>query len=125
MSFTFPILYQAAGAGSLLFLVLVTIFEIFTRRRAAFPVAVTALLSGMIVPWIMGAAVHGLDPGVAYGRFLVLDSGIWREWPFVIVLYLFFPAVLALGLRWPGSLDRRNFTPWCFEGKKPEPQSRL
>ena len=108
VAITCPILYYGAGAGGLLFPVLVTIFEIRAKRQTALPVAAAALICGLAVPWIIGKAVCGVDCSLAYGRFLVLDPGIWREWPLAIVLYLFFPAVLAYGLGWLGSVDRGN-----------------
>jgi hypothetical protein len=86
--------YFVAGAGGLLFPVLVAVCELLVRRRRL--AAVTAVLGGLGVPWAMGMSLFGLGIAEAYGGFVVSDPGVpaWRR-PHVLVLYLFFPAVLA------------------------------
>ncbi|HUT90796.1 MAG TPA: DUF6057 family protein [Thermoguttaceae bacterium] len=95
--------YLVAGAGGLLFPVLVAVYELLVRRR--WLVAVTAVLGGLGVPWAMGMTFFGRGIDEAYGGFFVSVPGVpaWAR-PYVLALYLFFPAALAVAalLAWRG-----------------------
>lgn len=86
-------LYHVAGAGSLLFPALVAVHEFLIRGRLL--VAAAALLCGLSVLWLAGKMPFDLPGGVSYGQPLLMDPGVAPgERPYVLVLYLFFPAVL-------------------------------
>ncbi|NLS94579.1 MAG: hypothetical protein GXX96_20675 [Planctomycetaceae bacterium] len=87
--------YYVAGAGSLLLPVLAVIHELLITRRKL--VALTALLSGLAVPWLLGIAVFDLPWTNAYGGSLIRASGGISTWTgrCCVGLYLLFPAVLA------------------------------
>ena len=87
--------YYVAGAGSLLLPVFVVIHELLIARRKL--VALTALLSGLAVPWLLGIAIFDLPWSHAYGGSLVRASGGILAWigRCSLSLYLLFPAVLA------------------------------
>jgi len=94
----FLVLYQIAGAGSLLFPVLVAVDEFLLGRRRAF--AALALAGALVVPWASGT-LFGVDIDEAYAGFLVSDPGVSPgKWPHTLALYLFFPTVLAAAARW-------------------------
>jgi hypothetical protein len=86
--------YLAAGAGGLLFPVLVAVYELLVRRR--WLVAVAAVLVGPGVAWGIGMVFFGRRIDEACGGFVVSVPGVpvWGR-PYVLALYLFFPAVLA------------------------------
>lgn len=86
--------YYVAGAGSLLFPVLVAIDKTLIRRRPL--VTLTALLCGLGVPWLVGRTLFHISLSEAYGGFLVPDArvALW-SWRFDLVLYLYFPLVLT------------------------------
>jgi len=87
--------YFIAGAGGLLFPVLVAVYELLVGRR--WLVAVTAVLGGLGAPWAMSMTFFGRGIEEAYGGFLVSDPGVPACWrPYVLALYLFFPVVLAV-----------------------------
>lgn len=92
-------LYHVAGAASLLLPALVMVHELLIRRRIL--PAAAALLCGLGIPWIVGMTLFGLPAGKAYSRFLLMDPGIPpSKWPYALILYLFFPAVLAGAVLW-------------------------
>jgi len=86
--------YYIAGAGSLLFPVLVAIDSVLIRRRTL--VGLAALLCGLAVPWFVGSMLFQLSLRRAYGDFLVPEAEVvlWN-WRHALLLYLYFPAVLA------------------------------
>jgi hypothetical protein len=104
--------YFAAGAGGLLFPLLVAVYEVVVRRR--WLVAVTAALCGLGVPWVMGVSLFGRGIGEAYGGSFISAPGLlpWG-WPYVLALYLFFPSVLAVAasLAWWGRRARTRERP--------------
>ncbi len=86
-------LYHIAGSASVLFPVLVAIHEILIRGRRSAGLA--SLASGLMVPGILGAMWFDLPLRRAYGGFLAAVSGVTVvDWPYVLVLHLWFPAVL-------------------------------
>ncbi len=87
--------YYVAGAGSLLLPVLAAVHELLITRRKL--VALTALLSGLAVPWLLGIAIFDLPLSDAYGGSLISASGGISAWTgrCYLGLYLLFPAVLA------------------------------
>lgn len=89
--------YYIAGSGSLLFPVLIALYEpVINKRRTR---GVLILLSALIVPWVVGSAFFDLPVSVVYGSFLLLDDQT-GQWSWLIATqYLFFPAVL-LGTAW-------------------------
>ncbi len=102
------ILYHIAGAGSLLFPVMVAVDEFLIAGRK--PVAAAALACGLVVPWTAGTLL-GLDLKEAYGSFLVSAAGVVPgRWPLTLALYLFFPTVLAGTAVW-GAARARNVSP--------------
>jgi tetratricopeptide (TPR) repeat protein len=91
-------LYHLAGAGSVIFPVLVAVDELLLERRKA--VAVVALVCGGVVPWTAGTW-FGVEPAKAYGSFLVSDAGVsLGRWPHTLALYLLFPTALAGTALW-------------------------
>jgi hypothetical protein len=87
------LLYHIAGSGSLIFPVVVALYESMLLRRAA--IAAAAVLCGVAVPWV-AAALFALDTDQAYQGFLFFDPGLLPgKWPLVAALYLFFPLTLA------------------------------
>ena len=89
----FLVLYYVAGAGSLIFPVMVAVDELLRGGRKA--VAALALMCGLIVPWA-AATLFGGELAEAYGSFLVSASGVSPgRWPHTLALYLFFPTALA------------------------------
>jgi len=87
--------YYVGGAGSLLFPLLVAIAEALITRRKV--VALTALLCGLGVPWLVGGTLFGLTFGEAYGDFLSQQSEKSAAWTgrYVLAIFLCFPAMLA------------------------------
>jgi tetratricopeptide (TPR) repeat protein len=93
-----PVLYHAAGAGSLLFAVLVAIDELLIGNRKR--VAAAALACALVVPWAAGT-LCGLDFKRAYAGFLVSAPGVAPgRRSHTLALYLFFPTVLAGSVLW-------------------------
>jgi hypothetical protein len=86
-------LYYAAGVGSLVFPVMVAVFELLIRRRML--VGVTALACGLVVSWMIGKTAFDFDVNEVCGCFQALGLGPWRGYCCVLVLGAFFPAVLA------------------------------
>jgi len=99
--------YYIAGAGSLLFSVLVAIDSTLIRRRTL--VSLTALLCGLGVPWLMGSMLFHLSLRRAYGDFLISDPEVvlWN-WRHALLLYLCFPAVLVGAALHRAVLARRS-----------------
>jgi tetratricopeptide (TPR) repeat protein len=89
----FLVSYHVAGAGSLIFPVMVAVDELLIGGRKA--VAALALISGLIVPWA-AVMLFGGEFTEAYGSFLLSEAGVSPgKWPHTLALYLFFPTVLA------------------------------
>lgn len=99
-------LYHVAGAGSLLFPVLVVVHELLIARRKL--VALAAVLCGLGVAWAAGKTL--VDPSIhgAYGDSFVFGPGVWHRYPYALALYVFFPAVLTSAAVWRAILDRRT-----------------
>lgn len=97
---------HVAGSGSLLFPILVAIHEILIRGRRRAGLAV--LLCGLCLPGLLGRTLYDVTDRVAYGDFIPSVSGATvSDWLPVLVLYLYFPAVLA-GFTWYGATRARN-----------------
>ena len=90
-------LYHAAGAGSLLFPVLVALFELSIRRRML--VAVTALACCAVVLWTVGTRALEVDFSQVRAA-LALHPGVYRGYGCALALSVFFPAVLAGAAVW-------------------------
>ncbi len=83
-----------AGSASVLFPMLVAIYEILIRRKRFRGLA--CLLCGLLVPGLLGPTVFDLSLRETYGAFLAPVSGATvSDWPYLLALYLYFPAVLA------------------------------
>ncbi len=85
-------LYHVAGAGSLLFPVLVAILELSIRRRML--VAATALACSAVVFCAVGKAALDVDFH-QLRACLVLRPGVFRGYGCALALAVFFPAVVA------------------------------
>lgn len=95
------ILYLAAGAGSLLFPVLVAVDELLIGRRES--VAATSVACAAVIP-VAAAAVFGLELKETYAGFVVSAPGVAPECgSYTLALYLFFPTVLAGSVLWGNS----------------------
>jgi len=93
-----PVLYHAAGAGSLLFAVLAAVDELLMENRKR--VGAAALACALVVPWAAGT-LSGRDLKESYADFLVSAPGVAPErWSHTLALYLFFPTVLAGSVLW-------------------------
>jgi len=97
-------LYYVLGAGSLLFPVLVAIYELLVVRRVL--VALAAVPCGLGVAWIAGETLYALGVDEDYGGFLLFGSGVWCRFGWAIALCAFFPVVLAGAAAWRGLLAR-------------------
>jgi hypothetical protein len=114
--------YYVAGAGALLFPVLVAIYELSVRRR--WLVAVAAVLCGLGVPCVVGMLWFGGGFEEAYAGFVVSVPGVpaWRR-RHVLALYLFYPAVLASAtllacwLAWRGRRAKADGSPPSRTGR--------
>ncbi len=124
---TFLALYWLAGAGSLLFPILVAVDELVRGGRK--PIAAAAVLGAAAVPW--GAALwSGLPLATAYGGGWLADPGVPPgRWSLTLALYLFFPTVLAGTVLWGAArlrtaapVGRRRSAPAAMPGG-PEPRS--
>ena len=88
-----PVLFLIAGAGSLLFGVMVAIDEVLVGGRRL--VAVAALGWAGVLPWAV-ATLLAIDLKESYGRLLIWALGVSAGiWPLALELYLFFPTMLA------------------------------
>lgn len=97
----FPPLYWFAGAGSLLFPILVAVEELVLGGSKL--VAAAALLGMAVVPGV-AAMLFDLPLAAAYGGFLFSDPGVPPgRWSPTLALYLFFPTVLAGTIFWSRS----------------------
>jgi len=87
--------YYVAGPASLLLAVLVAIDSVLIRRRTL--VGVSALLVGLAMPWIIGSTLFHLPLRRAYADYFLVPepAAVLWNWRYVLVLYLYFPAVLA------------------------------
>lgn len=90
-----PVLYYIAGAGSLLFAILVAIDELLIGDRKR--VATVAIACALVVPWTVGT-LFGLDLSVAYTGFPT--GAELEQWSYALALNLFFPTVLAGSVLW-------------------------
>ena len=82
------------GSASILFPVLLAIYEILIRRNRL--AGVVGLLCGLMVPGLLGVSLSGSGFRDAYGAFLTPASGAaLPDWPYLVVLYVYFPVVLA------------------------------
>lgn len=109
-------LYYVVGAGSLLFAVLVAIYELLVVRRAL--VGLAAVLCGLGVAWIAGETLYALGVDEDYGGFLLFGSGVWCRFGWAVALCLFFPVVLAGAAAWRGLLAR--WAPRAADRPSPE-----
>lgn len=102
----FP-LYYIAGSASVLFSVLVAVYELLVRRQ--WFAGVAGLFWGLAVPVILGTAWFGLPLRNAYGEFLAPVSGVTvADWPYILVLHLYFPVVLAGAALWKAMIARHE-----------------
>jgi hypothetical protein len=100
-------LYYAAGAGSLLFPMLVAVHESLVRRRILLSVA--AVLCGLGAPWLAASMFPGFSVRTAYTRFLLADPGVvWEKWPYALVLNLLFPLALVMAALWRAAGARKS-----------------
>jgi len=101
----FLTLYGLAGAGSLLFAILVAVDELLIGGRKA--VAAAAALCAVVVPWT-AALLFDLPLATAYGGFLLSDPGVPPgRWSSTLALYLFFPTLLAGTVLWGAARARQ------------------
>jgi len=87
--------YYVAGAGGLLFSLLVALDSILIRRRTL--VGLIALLGGLVLPWLIGSVLFHLSLRRAYADYFLVpdpDVVLWN-WRYALALYLYFPVVLA------------------------------
>ncbi len=99
--------YSVAGGGSLLFPGLVAVYELFVGRRRL--TALAGMLCVLGVPWAVGGVLFGLAVDEAYRAFLLPDPGVAaRARPLTLVLFLFFPAVLATAAVQEAVMARRG-----------------
>ncbi len=83
-----------AGSASVLFPILVANYEILVRRK--WLAGLAGLLCGLVVPGLLATTVFDCGFREAYGAFLAPVSGAAAsDWPYLLVLYLYFPVVLA------------------------------
>jgi hypothetical protein len=98
-------LYHVAGAGSLLFPVLVAILELSIRRRML--AAVTALACSSVVLWTVREAALEVD-FYQLRACLLSRPDLFRGYGCALALGVFFPAVLAAAAVCRRVCDRRT-----------------
>ncbi|MFA5238698.1 MAG: DUF6057 family protein [Phycisphaerae bacterium] len=116
----FAVLYYIAGGASFVFVSLVSIYELFVRRRRALVILFPAIA---IVAYLIGRYIFDLEIEIIHLRFLGAWLG-YDHWVrnIVICIYLFFPlALIAIGL-WHGragsnSLKAGKFWQFFQNGK--------
>ncbi len=102
---TFVAIYYVAGSASLLFPVLVATHELVIRKQPRLGMA--TLFGGLLGGGLLGVVVFGLPVRDAYGGFMAPVTGVVAsDWVYVLVLFVWFPAVLAVAA-WLGP-ERAN-----------------
>lgn len=93
------LLYYLAGGAFLLFAALCGIFELLTARRRL--LGLLCLVSGAVIPYLVGTFVYGLRITDTYGRLLPyhLDTDP-RSRPLAVCLYLFLPVAAVAVTVW-------------------------
>ncbi len=89
------ILYVVAGAGGLLYVTIVSVYEILLKPR--WFVAVTAALIGIAVPWAVSSTLFGGSIRETYENLIAPVPGVPASArTLLLALYLWFPIVLAM-----------------------------
>jgi len=110
-------LYQVAGAASLLFPIMVGVYELLVARRTA--LSLVAWLAALAIPWIMGR-LFGLDPLSPYWDLVIFDAGAGAgRWSYALAV--FFPILLAASAAWSALANRRPSRPPDRRSRKPAP----
>ena len=109
--------YYTAGAGALLFPVLVAPYESLIKRRPL--LSASALLCVLVVPWVVGMTLlHGNFEEAYFGFFVSAPGAIGWGRPCMLALYLFFPIVLALAalpIRGPAWWSGKRRLIWAIQ----------
>jgi tetratricopeptide (TPR) repeat protein len=100
--------YYVAGAGGLLFSVLAVMDRVLVRRQTR--VGLVVLLAGLSLPGLVGSRLFHLSLRQAYADYLLVPDAEWRlwNWSCALLLYGYFPAVLAGAVLYRAVLARRS-----------------
>ena len=113
-------LYYIAGSASVLFPVLVAVYELLVRRQ--WFAGLAGLFWGLAVPAILGTAWLGFPLRNAYAEFLAPVSGVTvADWPYVLALHLYFPVVLTGAALWKAMIARHEGNARNAASRTPSP----